>query len=121
VTVGGILLDYHILQATEAGGADTDALVMGIRVSQEATLSAIDGPLAEQHQDWMWYQTFGGSASGVTDGIRYSTADSLGGPLRIRAKRRMDEIGMKLTLTFEAVGASTYSARIVSSVLLIMP
>jgi len=121
VTVGGILLDYGITQETEAGAASTDALFMGIKVVQEATLTTVDGPLAEQHQDWMWYQMFLGSTTGATDALRYTSADTLGGPLRIRAKRRMDEIGMRLVICFEAVGASTYSVRISSSVLLIMP
>jgi hypothetical protein len=119
ITIGGVMLDYHILQQT-AGAGDTDALVMGLRVSQEATLSSIDGPLTEQHHDWMWYQTFGGRAA-AADGPVYSSALALGGPLRLRSKRRMDEIGMRLTLSFEAVGTATYSARIVSSVLVIMP
>jgi len=120
-TIGGILMDYHIFQQAEAGAADTDALFMGIRVSQEATLSTVDGPLAEQHADWMWYQMFGGSASGVTDGLSYSSARDLGGPVHIRAKRRMDEMGMKLTVSFEAVGAATYSIRLSTSVLLLLP
>jgi len=121
LTIGGILLDYQIRQETEASGANTDALFMGIRVIQEATLSAVDGPLAEQHHDWMWYQMFNGSASGATDKLTHSSADALGGPLRIRARRRMDEIGMRLAIVFEAIGSSTYSVRISSSVLVIMP
>jgi len=120
MTIGGILLDYQFRQETEASAANTDALFMGIRVSQEATLSEIDSPLAEQHHDWMWYQMFNGSATGATDKLTHSSSSDLGGPLRIRSKRRIDEVGMRLTITFVAVGASTYSTRISSSVLLLM-
>jgi len=120
-TIGGILLDYSIRQETEASGANTDALFMGIRVVQEATLSAVDGPLAEQHDDWMWYQMFNGSASGATDKLTHSSCDALGGPVHIRAKRRMDELGMRLVVVFEAVGSSTYSVRLSTSTLLLLP
>jgi len=118
VTVGGLLLDYSITQE-DTRAASTDALFMGIRVAQEATLSTIDGPLAEQHADWLWYEMV--SFSAPTAGLSVGTVASLGGPLRIRAKRRMDEIGMTLVIVFEAVGTTTYSARISSSTLLIMP
>jgi len=121
LTIGGILLDYQVRQETEASGANTDALFMGIRVIQEATLSTVDGPLAEQHHDWMWYQMFNGSATGATDKLTHSSSSDVGGPLRIRSRRRMDEIGMRLAIVFEAVGASTYSVRISSSVLVLMP
>jgi len=119
-TIGGILLDYNIQQQTEASAASTDALFMGIRVAQEATLSTVDGPLAEQHADWMWYQMFPGSAT-LADSPRLSSAEALGGPVHIRAKRRMDEMGMKLVVSFEAVGSATYSVRLSTSVLLLLP
>jgi len=117
-TVGGIMLDYSITQEVTRA-ASTDALFMGIRVFQEATLSSVDGPLAEQHDDWLWYQMI--SFPNVTAGLTSSTSDVLGGPLRIRAKRRMDEMGMRLGLVFEAIGSTTYSCRISSSTLLLLP
>jgi len=117
-TIGGIMLDYSITQEVTRN-ASTDALFMGIMITQEATLSTVDGPLAEQHHDWMWYEMI--SFPGTTAGTSVGTASTLGGPLRIRAKRRMDELGMGLTLVFEAVGATTYSARISSSTLLLLP
>jgi len=117
-TIGGILLDYSITQE-DTRAASTDALFMGIRVVQEATLSTVDGPLTEQHADWLWYEMI--SFTAPTAGLSQGTTTSLGGPLRIRAKRRMDEMGMRLAIVFEAVGTTTYSARISSSTLLLLP
>ena len=118
ITVGGILLEYSITQEVTRA-ASTDALFMGIRVAQEATLSTIDGPVSQEHHDWLWYQMI--SFPNTTAGLSVGTADSIAGPIRIRAKRRMDEIGMSLVIVFEAVGTTTYSARISTSTLVIMP
>jgi len=117
-TLGGLLLDYSITQEVTRA-TSLDALFVGIRIVDESTLTEVDGPLLRQHADWLWYQMF--AFNGTAAGSTLSTASTLGGPLRIHSKRRMDELQMKLVMSFTAIGATTYSARISSSALLILP
>ena len=118
ITIGGIMLDYSFTQEVTRA-ASTDALFFGIKVTDESTLADVDGPLAREHGDWLWYQmiSFPGTAAGTTVG----SSSTLGGPLRVRSKRRMDELQMSLVFVTEAIGTTTYSMRISSSTLLLLP
>jgi len=118
VTIGGILLDYTIVQ-TNARAAAEDGLFVGIIVTSEPTQLEVPRPIGEPHADWMWYQYI--PAPGAAAGASVSTAVTLGGPLRLRAKRRMDEIGMHLWLVAQPQGLTTYDTQFVSSTLLMMP
>jgi hypothetical protein len=118
VTVGGVLLDLSVVQ-TSARASSTDDLKFGIIVASEATAAQVPVPSAEPHADWMWYQSI--PAPGAASGASFSTAQVLGGPIRIRARRRMDELGMHLWFAADSNGLTTYDMLISTSVLLIMP
>jgi hypothetical protein len=118
VTVGGILLDLSVVQ-TAARASSTDGVTFGIIVTSEATSTEVPVPGNEQHADWLWYQFL--AAPGAASGANYSTASVLGGPIRIRSRRRMDELGMHLWLASNLTGTTTYDLRLVTSTLLIMP
>lgn len=117
-TIGGVLLDFNLVQLA-ARAADTDGVYLGLLVTNEATASEIPDPFADSTADWMWRQWI--PCPGAADGDEYSTATALGGPIRIRAKRRMDEIGMRLWLRMSPIGTTTYAGRLAASTLLILP
>lgn len=117
LTVGGVLLDLVVTQ-TSARAADGDHAALGLIVTSETVLGEVEAPLADPHADWMWYQMFG--AHGAIGDTR-DTFDSLGGPIRIRSKRRMDEIGMNLFLSTQLSGLTTFQITGIASVLLLLP
>jgi hypothetical protein len=117
-TIGGILLDFSFVQ-TSARAASEDGATIGIIVSSEATPAEVARPVGEPHADWMWYQFLG--APGAATAAGYSTASVMGGPLRIRSRRRMDELGMHLWLVGQTVGLTSYTLTYRASTLLIMP
>ena len=92
---------------------------MGIIVADEKTAAEVPRPASDPHADWLWYQFF--AAPGAASGAQYSTASVMSGPIRIRSRRRMDELGMHLWLVAELVGLTTYDVRYQASTLLIMP
>jgi len=104
---------------TNARAAAEDGLFVGIIVPSEPTQLEVPRPIGEPHADWMWYQYI--PAPGAAAGASVSTAVTLGGPLRLRAKRRMDEIGMHLWLVAQPQGLTAYDTQFVSSTLLMMP
>ena len=67
----------------------------------------------------MWWQFVG--ASQAASGAGYSTFDVLGGPIRVRSKRRMDEVGMRLWLVAQSSGTTTWDLQLSASTLLLMP
>ncbi len=70
--------------------------------------------------DWMWWQEIQFPA--VAAGTSVSTFAAMGGPLRIRAKRRCEELGQKLYIVLQGTDiAPTYNFGYQSSVLMIMP
>ena len=118
VTVGGVLLDLSVVQ-TSARSSSTDGFMLGILVSTETTVSELPSPVGDPHADWMWYQYF--AAPGAASGAQYSTASVQAGPIRIRARRRMDELGMHLYIVTALRGLTTYDLRLETSTLLILP
>ena len=118
VTVGGVLLDLSVVQ-TSARSSSTDGFMLGILVSTETTVSELPSPVGDPHADWMWYQYF--AAPGAASGAQYSTASVQSGPIRIRARRRMDELGMHLYIVTALRGLTTYDLRLETSTLLILP
>jgi hypothetical protein len=118
VTIGGVLLDLSVVQ-TNARASSTDDLKFGIIVASESTAAQVPVPSAEPHADWMWYQSI--PAPGAAAGASFSTAQALGGPIRIRARRRMDELGMRLWFVADSNGLTAYDLLVSTSVLLIMP
>jgi len=117
-TIGGILLDFTLVQ-TSTRASSSDRVVIGIIVTSEDTPAEVPRPLGDAHADWMWYQQLG--APGSASGASYSTMSVMGGPIRIRSRRRMDELGMHLWLVSESAGTTTYDLTAEVSVLLILP
>ena len=118
VTVGGVLLDF-VLTQTAARAAAGDGVYIGLIVTSEGTAGEVERPLTDLHADWMWWQFIG--ASQAASGAGYSTFDALGGPIRIRSKRRMDEVGMRLWLVAQSSGTTTWDLQLSASTLLLMP
>jgi len=118
ITVGGVLLDIAV-QRSGATVVDNAGLHVGIIATNETVEAQVPRPLTDLHADWLWWQMIDLAPS---DDARTATWEVMGGPLRIRAKRRLDEIGMRLWVVFQASNASgDYNIRYTSSTLLILP
>jgi hypothetical protein len=118
VTVGGVLLDFNLVQ-TSARSSSTDGVTVGIIVTNEGTAAEVPRPTTDAHADWMWWQFIG--APGAAAGANESTFRAIGGPIRIRARRRMDELGMHLWMVVQPSGLTTYDWSHHSSTVLLMP
>ena len=118
ITVGGLLVDFNLVQ-TSARAATTDGVTIGVIVTNETVAGEVERPTTDAHADWMWWQFVG--ASTAATGTGYSTFDALGGPLRLRSRRRMDELGMRLWMVVQPTGLTTWDWTHQVSTLLIMP
>jgi hypothetical protein len=118
VTVGGILLDFTAVQ-TVSRASSTDSIQIGILVDSETTAAQVSRPATDKHSDWLWWQQI--AIPGAAAGDSYSTANTIGGPIRIRSRRRMDEIGMRLWFVTELTGTTNVDLTVRTSVLLLMP
>jgi hypothetical protein len=116
-TVGGVLLDFS-LRNNAARTAATDGVYLGLIVTNETSSTEIPDPFGDATADWIWRQWI---PAALASGEGFDTATALGGPIRIRAKRRMDEIGMRLWLRMSPIGTTAYSGRLAASTLLILP
>lgn len=119
-TVGGVLLDFNLVQTSVRSSSD-DGVGLGLIVASEETAAEVPLPYDPQgsYADWIW-RTFIGSP-GSASGSSVSTFQALGGPVRAKAMRRMDEVGMNLYLVAQAIGLTTWSLPYNSSALMIMP
>jgi len=119
-TVGGVLLDFNLVQTSTRSSSD-DGVTLGLIVASEETAAEVPLPNDPQgaYADWIW-RTFIGSP-GAASGSSISTFQALGGPVRAKAMRRMDEVGMNLYLVAQSIGLTTYSLPYQSSALMIMP
>jgi len=118
ITVGGVLLDLVFTQ-TNARATSDDGTMVGIIVAQEPTAAEVPRPDTERHADWMWYQWV--PAPGAAAGASFSTFSSIGGPIRIRSRRKMQEVGERLWLVLQPVGLTTVDVTVSASTLLLMP
>lgn len=120
ITIGGILMDLTAERATAATDAAASQLQVGIIVADEPTAAEVPRPLDEPNADWMWQQMIGFPAP--TAGALTSTFDRIGGPIRIRAKRRAEEVNQDLYLVFQGYDvAPTFDIQVFTSVLLLLP
>ena len=119
-TIGGILLDFNVVQ-TNGRAASEDGFNLGIIVENSDPAAGVPRPAATAglHADWMWLQWIGspGPAGGATAG----TFQALGGPIRVRSMRRMDEVGMNLFLVGQSRGLTAHTVTGTASTLLLMP
>jgi hypothetical protein len=118
ITVGGVLLDLAFTQ-TNARASSDDGVLLGMGVFAESTSTEVDRPDAARHADWMWYQWI--PAPGAAAGASFSTFSSAGGPIRIRSRRKMQELDQRLWLVVQGIGLTTIDVTVSSSVLLLMP
>jgi hypothetical protein len=118
LTIGGVLLDFTVTNASGRAAAG-DYLSFGLLVTSEEVPADVQGPITEPHVDWMWVQSIG--APGAAAGDSVSTFDAMGGPVRVRSKRRMDEIGMRFYLVAQLSGLTTFDFRGTISTLLLLP
>jgi len=120
VTIGGILLDAVFRRADAATDPATSQLQFGVIVAQEPDQAEVPRPLTEPHADWMWTQMVGFPASSA--GELVSTFQVLGGPIRIRSRRKAEELGEHLWLVLQGYDiAPTFDVQVFASVLLILP
>jgi len=118
ITVAGILIDFSLVQ-TSARASSTDGVTLGIGVFEEETVAQVQTPAVNMHDDWMWWQWIG--APGAATGSQVSTFEAIGGPIHVRAKRRVEELGSNLWCVPQASGTTTYDMRIRTSALMLMP
>lgn len=121
ITVGGIMLDIGQVQ-TNARASSTDGAFVGIGVFDESNPAEVDrpnDPLTGMHSNWMWYQWL--PVPGGTAGSTVSTFSAQAGPIRIRSKRKMQEINERLWLVVQPIGLTVVDYTFMSSVLLLQP
>jgi hypothetical protein len=119
-TVGGVLLDFQVVQ-TNGRAAPGDGFNLGVIVEHSDPAAGVPMPAttAGLHADWMWMQWIG--SPGLAADSSTGTFEVLGGPIRIRAMRRMDEVGMNLFLALQSTGLTAYRVTGTVSTLLLMP
>jgi len=119
LTIGGIMLDF--VASRVAAGADPESfLQIGVICTDEDTAAQVPRPLTDQHADWMWWQMIGFPAPGA-DSVT-STFQAMGGPLRVRSKRKCTELGTDLWLVAQASDAvGTYDFLVNASTLMLLP
>lgn len=119
ITVGGVLLDLAVTRQG-ASVVENAGLHMGIIATNETTEAQVPRPLTDLHADWMWWEMI--ALPSLNDDVVTSSWETRGGPISIKARRRLDEIGMRLWVVFQASNASgDYSVRYTSSALMILP
>jgi hypothetical protein len=116
-TIGGHLLDWG-LEVTTAPTLGSAGFHWGILVASETVAGEVESPFVDPHADWMAYGFV--SLAGAAVGDRLSTFDALGGPWRVRSKRRMEEIGERCWFVVEPLDVA-FDARFVISTLVILP
>lgn len=120
VTIGGVLLDMAFSRAAAATDPATSQLQVGVLVDAAPAPADVPRPLDQPHADWMWQQMIAFPSPSV--GANTSTFDRLGGPIRIKARRRCEEINQDLFLVLQGYDiAPTFNVQIFASVLLLLP
>jgi len=116
-TLRGIMLDIG-LEVTTAGDT-TSGITLGVIVLDQNVSTDVPTPVTQDHADWVWWQFIHTGTSAT--GTRYSTFDALGGPIRMGASRRVEELGTHLWMVAQASGGVVANARFRTSALLLLP
>jgi len=116
-TIRGILLDFG-MEVTTAGDT-TSGITLGVIALDQNVSTDVPTPVTQDHADWMWWQFihFGTAAIGT----RLGTFDALGGPIRMGASRRVEELGTTLWFVAQASGGVVVNARFRTSALMLLP
>ena len=107
------MLRYHFIVTTAP--AATSELALGVRIVQEPTLTDVNGPISQDHADWM-----GWSSHFITTLNETRSFDTPSDQWVIRAKRRMEELGQRPALVVETVDGAV-TVRVRYSMLLLLP
>jgi len=116
-TIGGIIFQWQHTQLITRVGS-TDHMTIGIGTFDETTAAETPAPESAPHADWMWrYLLPSSSASGATG----SSTGFLGGPVRLKAQRKISELGVRPWLVAENFGSTTYDLWYDVALLLLLP
>jgi len=118
VTIRGIMIDFSI-QAATASTSNTAGVTMGIITLDQNVSTNVPTPVGQPQADWMWWQFIGMPDAAVGDSE--TTFRALGGPLRLGAQRKVEELGTHLWMVVQTDGAFTVDVRVRSSVLMLLP
>lgn len=119
ITVRGIILDLGI-EVTTASTSPTAGVTLGILRAETNVSTEVPMPELQPHVDWMWWQFIHTGTAAV--GHRTSTWETHGGPLRLGAQRKIEELGTHLWFAIQTSGAGLIvDARIKTSVLMLLP
>ena len=115
-TIGGILVQWQDSQLIARVGT-TDHLTFGIGLFDETTAAEVPLPRSEPHANWMWrlqVPSDGGTNTG-------SSTKFQGGPVRVKAMRRIEALNQRPWFVVENFGSTTYDVAYDISMLLILP
>lgn len=119
ITIRGILLDL-CLENTAVSTSTTSGVTIGIIRAETNVSTDVPMPEVQPHLDWMWWQFIGFGTSPA--GTLQTTFDTLGGPMRLGAQRKIEELGTNLWFCIQTSGAGlVVDARIKTSVLMLLP
>jgi hypothetical protein len=116
-TIGGIIVQYQAVQLI-ARAASTDALVGGIGLFDETTATETPDPRDDPHADWMWRLLIPTQSAA---GSVVSPTLASGGPLRIKAMRKVSELNVRPWMVFRNDGTTTWDIKYDISLLLMLP
>jgi len=120
LTIGGIMLDFSVARVIAGTDAASSQLHFGVICVDEDVEGEVQRPLTDPHADWLWWQQI--SFPVVAVGTQVSTWDTAGGPLRMRARRKCEELGSHLWIVFQGYDiAPTFDIQFTSSVLMLLP
>lgn len=117
-TVRGIMVDFSI-QAATASTSNTAGVTWGVITLDQNTSTEVPMPSLQPQADWMWWQFIGMPDAAAGDSE--TTFRALGGPLRLGASRRIEELGTHLWTCWQTEGAYTVDVRLRASALLLLP
>lgn len=112
------MVDFSIRTAT-ASTSTTAGVTWSVITLDQNVSTNVPTPVTQPHADWMWWQFIGMPSSAV--GETRSTFEAVGGPLRLGASRRVEELGTHLWMVWQTDGAYTVDVRVRTSVLLLLP
>jgi len=118
-TVRGIIVDFGLACTVSAAGGPTDGVTWGVITLDQNVSTNVPTPSVQPHADWMWWQFIGLPNAAVGD--QETTFRSVGGPLRLGASRRIEELGTTLWMVWQTEGAIEVDVRVRTSVLLLLP
>ena len=116
-TVAGLLVQFATTQLIDKVSS-TDTITMGIGLFDETTATETPDPLDSPHSDWMWRLQMGHEAGADAS---QSTFTSLGGPIRVKAMRKVSELNVRPWFIVRLAGNTTVDISYDISLMLLLP